>query len=543
MEQPLSNSANLKLEKVVHTPHLVIGTGIAGLGLALKLAKNFKVHVIAKSSLTDNNTYHAQGGIASVLGNSDHFDNHVSDTLDAGAGLCQMDVVRSVVESGPALVKELIDLGVNFTENIAGSDFHLTQEGGHSHRRVLHAADLTGREIMRALIENARAHKNITILEDQMAIDLLTTDKYAPNFEENICLGAYVLHRASHEIYQIRSEFTHICTGGNGRAYLYTSNPNSATGDGLAMGWRAGCRVANLEFMQFHPTCLFHAHNRTFLISEAVRGEGGILKDRSGRAFMKDYHEKADLAPRDIVARAIDTELKKSGDTNVFLDVRHLGEDRILKMFPGINSKLKSFDVHMEKEMIPVVPAAHYNCGGIVVNKSGWTGIKGLYALGESACTGLHGANRLASNSLLEALVYADRVAAEMNELGIKGEQAEVNIPDWNKGKAASSDELGVLNQCWDEIRRVMWHYVGIVRSDKRLVRALNRISTLRQELDQHYWEYEINERVLEVRNLALVAELTIKSAMARKESRGIHYNIDHPETDNVYGKKDTILR
>jgi len=528
---------------IIYTPHLVVGSGIAGLSLALKLARNGPVHVIAKSSLFENNTYYAQGGIASVLDSADNFKNHIADTIEAGAGLCRDDVVQDVVEAGPRLVKELIALGVQFTQKEQENSYHLTREGGHSHRRVIHAADLTGREIMRALVEHAKKNNNITILENQMAIDLLTTDKYAPDFEQNICLGAYVLDRNTQEIYQIRSQFTHLATGGNGRAYLFTSNPKCATGDGLAMGWRAGCRVANLEFMQFHPTCLFHNKSRTFLISEAVRGEGGILKDRNGVAFMEKYHPMADLAPRDIVARAIDTELKKTGDTNVYLDVRHLGEENIRKMFPGINEQLLSYEVDMSKEMIPVVPAAHYNCGGIVVDRNGWTGIQGLYALGESACTGLHGANRLASNSLLEALVYADKVAKEVSAIGFDELYRAYNIPQWNKREAASSDEQGVLNQCWDEIRRVMWHYVGIVRSDKRLIKALNRIQTLQQEVDQHYWEHEVSERVLEVRNLAQVAELTIRSAMSRKESRGIHFTIDHPLRDDVFGKKETVLR
>lgn len=526
---------------MIAVPHLVIGSGIAGLSLALKLARREQVIVISKNSLIENNTFYAQGGIASVLDQHDNFDNHIKDTLEAGAGLCHLDVVKSVVEAGPKLVQELIEFGVKFTA--ASGNYHLTKEGGHSHRRVIHADDITGREVMRALVDQARANPNITIFEDQMAIDLLTTDKYAPDFDRNACVGAYILDRKSKNIYQIRSQFTYLCTGGNGRAYQFTTNPESATGDGLAMGWRAGCRVANLEFMQFHPTSLFHPKAKMFLISEAVRGEGGIIKDRNEVAFMNSYHPMAELAPRDIVARAIDAELKKSGDSNVFLDIRHLGKENIRRMFPNIESTCLALGIDITEEMIPVVPAAHYNCGGIVVNKMGWTGITGLYALGESACTGLHGANRLASNSLLEALVYADLVDKDVHLRFQQSRHGQLKIPDWNTRDAAPADELSVLNQCWDEIRRLMWNYVGIVRSDKRLGRALVRIMALRQELDTHYWEYEITDAVLEVRNLALTAELTIRCAISRKESRGIHFNIDHSMKDDEFFQKDTILR
>ncbi len=529
--------------------HLVIGSGIAGLSLALKLAEQGgEVLIIAKGELTESNTWWAQGGIASVLDRGDSFERHVDDTLMAGAGLCHRDVVDLVVRAGPRVVQELATMGVPFSSNgdvnveHGERDFHLTREGGHSHRRILHVDDVTGMGIMRVLLEKARLHPKIEILEHQMAVDLVTTDKYAPDFGANSCVGAYVLDRKTQQIYLVRSTNTYLCTGGHGKVYLYTTNPDAATGDGLAMGWRAGCKIANLEFMQFHPTCLYHPQAKTFLISEAVRGEGGILKDRKDHAFMAAYHPLADLAPRDIVARAIDTELKKSGDTNVFLDIRHLGEERIKHHFPNIHATCLKFGIDMATQMIPVVPAAHYACGGIVVDAAGRTGIEGLYALGETACSGLHGANRLASNSLLEALVLADAAARSVLE-GPERPAPVVDVPPWDAGDTAPADEMVLLSHTWDEIRRLMWHYVGIVRSDGRLRRALSRITAIREELDAYYWEYKVTDALLEVRNLALVASLTVRCAMARKESRGIHYNIDYPEANERFGKKDTVLR
>ena len=525
-----------------HADNLVIGSGIAGLSLALKLAKEQQVTVIAKGSLTESNTWYAQGGIATVLDESDSFARHISDTLVAGAGLCHQDIVEMVVTAGPRLIQELVDFGVPFSEEEVGGSLHLTREGGHSHRRVIHAFDQTGQAVLRTLVDKVRSEPNITVLEDQMAVDLLTTDKYAPDFGRNTCIGAYVLDRKTQQIAAVRSRNTFLCTGGHGKVYLYTSNPDVATGDGLAMGWRAGCKVANLEFMQFHPTCLYNPTAKTFLISEAVRGEGGKLKNRQGVEFMRAYHPLAELAPRDIVARAIDTELKTSGETNVFLDVRHLGEPFLRQHFPHIFATCLKYGIDMSTDMIPVVPAAHYSCGGIVVDSYGRTGIAGLYAFGETACTGLHGANRLASNSLLEALVFADRVATDVLANPATAE-LEVQVPAWQSHGSAPADEMVVLAHLWDEIRRLMWNYVGIVRSDKRLKRALSRITALREELDTYYWDYQVTGALLEVRNLATVAALTIRCAMARKESRGIHYTLDYPELAVPGSGKDTILR
>lgn len=562
----MNSSKILDKDTVIRTDHLVIGTGIAGLMLALKLARHGNVLVIAKGSLEENNTWMAQGGIASVLDDTDSFESHVRDTMNAGAGLCHPGIVRMVVENGPRLIRELIDIGVKFTRRDAATStgsadpgsYHLTREGGHSHRRVIHADDLTGKEVLSALIRACREQPSIRIIENQMAVDLLTSDKFGParasSFDAPRCYGAYVMDRDSRVVYQVRAGRVYLCTGGHGKVYLYTSNPDSATGDGLAMAWRAGCRVANLEFMQFHPTCLFHPKAKTFLISEAVRGEGGILKDASGRSFMESWHPLGSLAPRDIVSRAIDAELKRSGASNVFLDVRHLGEEKLRRLFPNIYQTCLQYGIDMARDMVPVVPAAHYSCGGIIVDDAGRTNVEGLYALGEVACSGLHGANRLASNSLLEALVYADRVATDV---GLDHESTEsitaafnVEIPSWDIGAAVPPDELVVLSHTWDEIRRLMWHYVGIVRSNKRLARALSRISAIRAELDDYYWNYELTGQLLEVRNLALVAWLTVRCAMSRKESRGIHFSLDFPGdlpgsdqvvADRLAGR-DTIL-
>ena len=540
----LSNTLNAD-KLTINTENLVIGTGVAGLMIALKLAKTGKVLVIAKGSIDESNSYWAQGGIASVFSQEDSFEEHVQDTLVAGAGLCHQDVVQTIVESGPNAIKDLLEVGVQFTK-LDGADaqsqcFHLTKEGGHSRRRVLHADDLTGEALMKALIIAAKANSNITIFENQFAVDLLSTDKYFPSFSGNYCLGAYVLDLKSNNIYQVRSGKTFLCTGGHGRLYLYTSNPECATGDGLAMGWRAGCKVANLEFMQFHPTCLFHPEAKTFLISEAVRGEGGILRNVKGEDFTKAYHPKGSLAPRDVVARAIDSELKRTGESKVFLDVRHLGTDKIKRLFPNIYKTCLAYGINASEEMIPVVPAAHYSCGGLVIDSWGRTSVSHLYALGEVACSGLHGANRLASNSLLEACVLADRAVKKAVIQESHGYESS-SIPPWDAGETLPPDEQVLLSHTWDEIRRLMWNYVGIVRSERRLNRAFARIQTIRQELDTYYWEYQVNERLLEVRNLAEIAWLTIRCAMSRKESRGIHFIIENKNSIKDTLAKDTII-
>lgn len=526
------------------TEHLVIGSGIAGLMLAHKLSQIGKVIVIAKESALENNTNYAQGGIASVLSPEDSFQNHIKDTLEAGAGLCHPDTVQMVVEHGPQLIKELIALGVDFTRDGQGGaeqPYHLTREGGHSARRVIHADDLTGREVLRALYKSISQNPNVQILENMFAIDLLTTDKYHPRFDANLCLGAYVLDRNTQQIIQIRSRATYLCTGGHGKVYLYTSNPDVATGDGLAMGWRAGCKVSNLEFMQFHPTCLYSSKAKTFLISEAVRGEGAILKNAQHEAFMHLYHPLESLAPRDIVARAIDAEIKKSSTPYVYLDARPIGEAKIRAHFPNIYNFCLEQGIDMTREMLPVVPAAHYSCGGLVVDSWGRTTVGHLFALGEVACTGLHGANRLASNSLLEALVFAERVSQWAQGKSWHA-VPEIEVPDWKGSGVIGEDEIVVLTHTWDEIRRIMWNYVGIVRSEKRLQRALAKINAIRQELETYYWYHQIDTALLEVRNLADVAFLTIRCAMKRKESRGIHYVIDYPHPRKDHKPVDTVV-
>lgn len=528
-------------ETEFQTENLIIGSGLAGLYLALKLAEaKQSVLIISKGDFSESNSFYAQGGIASVLHHDDSFDQHVNDTLQAGAGLCHTDVVRLVVESGPAVIKDLLQWGVSFTklENGTVSELHLTREGGHSHRRVVHSQDMTGRAIMNALIRHASTSPYIRIMDQHAAIDLLTTDKCQPDFTSNICLGAYVLSLKSGKIVTVKSAKTYLCTGGHGRLYLYTSNPSHSTGDGLAIGWRAGCKVANLEFMQFHPTCLFHPKARNFLISEALRGEGAVLRDTHGREFMQAYHPSASLAPRDIVARAIDFELKKTGEDKVYLDATPMGA-RVRDLFPNIAQTCAELGIDISRECIPVVPAAHYSCGGLVTDSFGQTNIRHLYALGEVACNGLHGANRLASNSLLEACVMASRAAE--NALAETNDKLTLKLPHWRKGKAIPTDEGVVLSNLWDEIRRLMWHYVGIVRSEKRLKRAMRRIIAIQNELDEYYWNYEVDGKLLEVRNLSQVAFLTVRCAISRKESRGIHYNIDYPEQSPEW-QKDTVI-
>lgn len=526
------------------TDILVIGSGIAGLFFALRMAENARVIIVTKREMTESSTRYAQGGIASVWSENDSENAHVADTLKAGAGLCHEDVVRAVVHAGPALVHELIDRwGVSFTKREQG-DYDLGREGGHTQRRVLHAEDQTGREIARALLEAARAHPNVEILEHSSAINLITSHELGSSESVNRCLGAYVLRTENDHVETVRAGSTMIATGGCGKVYLYTSNPDVATGDGIAMGFRAGVPVANMEFIQFHPTCLYHPQAKSFLITEALRGEGAILRTRSGDAFMSRYHEMADLAPRDIVARSIDTEMKRSGADCVFLDATHLGKEFLEERFPHITKTCREFGVDPVHAAIPVVPAAHYCCGGLVTDPNGETIVRGLYVTGESAFTGLHGANRLASNSLLEALVFADRAGTHLLEQGRVENPAHADypIPPWDPGRAVDADEMVVVTHNWDEIRRFMWDYVGIVRSNKRLERARHRIELLINEINEYYWYYKITEPLIELRNLATIASLIIRSAQMRQESRGLHFNVDHPDSDDEHWCRDTVI-
>ena len=530
---------------------LVIGSGIAGLTFALKVAKVGSVALVTKKQRAESNTNYAQGGIATVMAKDDSSELHVRDTLEAGAGLCKEDVVRTIVSEGPTLVHELVELGVKFTEKEnARGQYDLGREGGHTKRRVLHAGDITGREIERALLTAVAAEKNIAVFEEMLAIDLITTQKLGQP-GANRCLGCYALNERTNTVEVFAAKITLIATGGSGKVYLYTSNPDIASGDGVAMAYRAGASIANMEFIQFHPTCLYHPKAKSFLISEAVRGEGAILRGKDGEPFMKRYHPMADLAPRDVVGRAIDAEMKKTGVEYALLDMTHKDADFIRKRFPNICARCLELGYDMTREPLPVVPAAHYQCGGVATNADGETEIEGLFAAGEVACTGLHGANRLASNSLLEALVVAHRaahVAVKQHSMLHAPASAKATagkprstLPPWESGNAADPDELVVVTHNWDEIRRLMWDYVGIVRTDKRLLRARARIQNLQREINQFYWDYKVTPDLIELRNLALVAELIIESALQRRESRGLHYTLDYPSLQS--DARDTVLR
>ena len=523
---------------------LIIGSGAAGLSLALKLADHSNVAVLSKNALIEGATFYAQGGVSAVLDRHDSIQSHVQDTLAAGVGLCDPKIVHFVVERAQESINWLVNMGVDFTRSNEPSEtssvFHLHKEGGHSHRRVIHAADATGKAIETTLESRVRQHKNIDLFEHHIAVDLITNNKFLK--DKCRCIGAYVLDDKKKNVKVFRARNVVLATGGAGKVYLYTSNPDSCTGDGIAMASRIGCRIVNMEFIQFHPTCLYHPMAKSFLISEALRGEGAKLILNDGNSFMKRYDNRQELAPRDIVARAIDYEMKRLGCDCVYLDISHKPQKFIKQHFPNIFKRCLDLGINMATDRIPVVPAAHYTCGGIMVNKNGQTDIPGLYAIGEVSYTGLHGANRMASNSLLECFVFAHSAFKHIKETLPEIKMPE-KISEWDESRVTNSDEEVVVSHNWDEIRRFMWDYVGIVRTTKRLHRAHHRIKLLQSEISEYYGNFRITKDLIELRNLATAAELIIESALKRKESRGLHYTTDYPAIDDVNFLRNTIIK
>ncbi len=531
----------MKNTQILRCDVLIIGSGLAGLTSALKLADHKKIFIVSKREILDSSSHWAQGGVAAVMSVDDSIESHVKDTEFVGCGLTDPKVASFVASQGKEAIQWLTDLNVPFSRDETTHQFHLTKEGGHSHRRVVHAKDATGKAIQKTLSEKVKAHPNITILENHIAVDLITEKKSlkVEKIKSNRCLGAYVLNNKTGKVITIASQETILATGGVGKVYIYTTNPDVSSGDGIAMAWRAGCRVANMEFIQFHPTCLYHPKAKSFLISETVRGEGGLLKLPDGSRFMDEYDERGELASRDIVARAIDFEIKKRGIDCVYLDISHKSPDFIKSQFPTIYARCLELGIDITKEWIPVVPAAHYSCGGVMTNLSGQTDLAHLYAIGETAYTGLHGANRLASNSLLECLVFGDAVAKHI--LHSKIESSSFDLPHWDESRVTDADEEILITHTWNELRRFMWNYVGIVRTNKRLSRALHRIHMLRDEVHEFYTNFKVSHNLIELRNLLQVAELIVESAIARHESRGLHFSRDYPKQLKV--AKPTILK
>ncbi|MBC7751078.1 MAG: L-aspartate oxidase [Candidatus Saccharibacteria bacterium] len=523
-----------------HFDVIIVGSGAAGLTLALSLPSHLRVAVMAKAPLTEASTYYAQGGVAAVLDETDSIENHIQDTLIAGAGLCHRDAVAFTVEGGRAAVDFLLKQGVRFTLD-AEEQLHLTREGGHSHRRIIHAADATGIAISTTLIKQVKKRKNITILSNFAAIDVITSEKLGLSGTNRV-VGIYALDMTVNKVHTFQTRFVALACGGASKSYLYTTNPDIATGDGIAMAWRAGCRVANMEFNQFHPTCLYHPEARSFLITEAMRGEGAYLRLPNGERFMPHFDERAELAPRDIVARAIDYEMKRLGVRHLYLDITHRPPEFVKEHFPMLYERLLELGIDITTDQIPVVPAAHYTCGGVIVDLNSQTDIVGLYAIGETSFTGLHGANRMASNSLLECFVFGASAAKHItqNILEQTEAQAEIDVPHWDDSRVQNPDEDVVILHNWEELRHFMWNYVGIVRTTKRLERALNRIQMLKHEIEEYYSSYVMSKNLIELRNLALVSEMIVRCALQRKESRGLHYTLDYPELSNEI--KDSIL-